>query len=174
MSSTFSAVGSIFPQAIVPHVSIRQAMESIGGICVKKKVFGHVSVDFVAFPDTAKRLKVWAVDLDLAPSPAAFAYMMFDALAQGVWDQVTNLYYIPGTAGGGGRTTSASSRDIPDSSVARSFCASFMIHHPDLSLVKHASFFALCKDRGVALDIESRVGTAFYIIDSLLKVRSPS
>jgi hypothetical protein len=70
------AVGSVFPQRIVPHAAIAGAATAVGHVLYGKGVHGYVTVDFVAFWDSfhgAQRL--WAQDLQVRPHSRLHSFL---------------------------------------------------------------------------------------------------
>lgn len=146
-----SAVGAAFPQTAVPHPALRDAALAIGRACFAQGVIGHVGVDFVAFVDEARRLRVWAVDLNLRLTQPAAMFAFFHFMARGAYDaEGSGLYSAQGQPGG------------------RSLCyvASEVFYHPDLVRAHHGPFFELCRLKGISFDVQAKLGTLFNLPDS--------
>ena len=149
-NSEFSVFGALYPQTSVPWMSIRDACLAIGNECLNKKIFGFVSVDFVAFPDVTNRLRVWAVDLNLFQN-----------------DCSSSCHLVHSICGGEFREGSYEVIDSSGEKSTRSIASSVMLYHPHLKLIPHSTFFALCRERGISFDIERKSGVLFRIPDTL-------
>ena len=49
----------------------------------------------------------------------------------------------------------------------RSYVVFDTIYHPNLATMQYGAFFNLCRLKGVAFDLQERVGSAFMLVDSL-------
>jgi hypothetical protein len=90
------SVGSTFPQTSVPHKAIQDASLAVAAACQRAGVIGHLAVDFVTHVDEERggALRLWAVDLVLAPTPSLMAYQLFDFLTVGSFDPDMGTYSV--------------------------------------------------------------------------------
>jgi hypothetical protein len=96
--------GCFFPQKSLPNMNMMTICKSIGDILYEKGVFGHCTVDLVAFPDPTAQTGpgsvsnshplFWAVDLNCMMTDYASSCYFFDFLMEGQIDQLTGIYTI--------------------------------------------------------------------------------
>lgn len=75
--------GCFYPQQSLPNMNMTTICKSLGDILYEKGVFGHVTVDLVAFPDPTSpnaHPLFWAVDLNCHMTDYAAACYFFDFL----------------------------------------------------------------------------------------------
>lgn len=103
-------------------------------------MFGHVTVDFIAFPDPTNMSThplFWAVDINCYLTDYAVACLNFDLLLEGKLDKITGQYFIEAKAD----PDDILEKDIIERSAQegetifenRCFMFSKFIHHPGLA-----------------------------------------
>ena len=128
-SSTFTFVGAAFPQISVPFPALREATIAVGRACYERGIVGHVGVDYVAFMDDERMLRIWAVDLNIRVTHTAVTFGFFDFLVGGSFDGSTGLYYasIPEPAISHGAATEGSQLQ------QRCYVMNELFRHPSVS-----------------------------------------
>lgn len=156
-SPALCVLGCSFPQTTTPHQAIRDAALSIGAAAFRKKIMGHISVDFVVHQrnskDPTKRL--WAVDLDLHLTTNAAIHQYVELVTGATFDPQSGTATMPATA------------SRPEQPLA--YVYSGLIYNPYIGAIRHAPFFNHCRQRGLSFDLQSRTGVMFHLVDTLLK-----
>jgi len=161
----FGFVGSSFPQTTVPHPALRDAALAIGRACFAKSIVGHIGVDFVAFVDDQRLLRVWAVDLNLRLTQSACMFGFFHFLAAGEYDADSGFYYAA-PAKGTPVPANEEERRAQREADRRCFVMNELFYHPGFTTVHHTAFFNLCRLKGISFDLQNKSGTVFNLLDS--------
>lgn len=189
--------GAIFPQRSVPFQALQGCAHAIGTALYEQNVYGYVGVDFVTFYDESLQAqRLWAVDINLRLTNTACSFVLFNFLMGGQFNHRSGEYLItpPGSKNTKNTlshtlntTTDAINKGLTgehpltdeqwqehELSLAnsenverRTYIVFDTIYHPNLSTMQYGSFFNLCRLKGVAFDLQERLGTAFMLIDSL-------
>ncbi len=153
LSPQFCSLGAAFPQNSVPHEALRDASMSVGRVCVRKHIFGYVSIQYIVFIGEESALKLWAVDLNLHLTNNSLLHMVFDHAASGQMDQETGHYV-------------SKKQDVI---MRKSYVYGGLMRHPQFQTWRHSAFFALCRQKGISFDLSTRTGTLFHLVDTLNK-----
>jgi len=157
-ASPYVVQGATFPQTLVPHAAIRDAVVAIGAACRQKGIMGYVSVDFVLYKKDKKDYlpRLWAVGLEVGPTNNAVAHRLFATICNSpkVDEDTGELFCSPYPG----------ARPEP-----RCYVYSGLTYHPYISSIRHGIFFGLCKQKGISFDVQERTGTLFQMPDTLLK-----
>lgn len=165
-SPPLSVLGCIFPQTSTPHEAIRDAALAVAAACVRRRIIGYVSIDFVVYeridPSTGERmLRLWAVDLDV--------YLTNNAAIHTYVSLISGASYDPDS--GACRRVLPPRTDELDAKDGGPlvYVYSGLIYNPYVGAIRHSAFFSGCRQRGLSFDIQTRTGVAFHLVDVLLK-----
>lgn len=87
----------ISPQTHLKEESLQDMIKKIGKILWDRKIFGYISIDFVAFSDPNNidsKLLQWAIDLDIHMTDAACIATFQDFLLNGELNEDASQYQI--------------------------------------------------------------------------------
>jgi hypothetical protein len=156
VDSNYQVQGFLGPQTRIPKPAMKGATYAIAECLFQKYgVIGYVTVEYQAH---------WDV---LADSPKLYAL--------GVKFGLTSSFLGPGVTSVAGKGSSPFGQEPPrsllcdaDSPQAKCFVYIPYAHHKPLSTSRDDSFLKFCKMRGIGFDEESRTGTLFFHIDSIV------
>jgi hypothetical protein len=158
-SPSFSVLGASFPQTSTPHAAIRDAAVGVATAAFRRKVMGYLSVDFVLYEKTDvngdRVLRLWAVDLDL--------YLTSNAAIHNFVALMTNSTYDAESG------QCVSENPVTGALSPLTYVYSGLVYNPYIGSIRHASFFQMCRAKGLAFNVQTREGLAFHIVDNLLK-----
>lgn len=168
LAPALTVMGSLFPcRSTIPYAAVRGASLSLGQAAFRKRIIGHLSVDFVVTMDgvgeeaaggaeasTASggpaSQRVWGVDVDFGLSPYAAAHGLAAVVTGSTWDAK--------------RGTCASAA----TGESMAYAYSGILYSPYISAIRHAAFFSLCQSRGLAFDCSRRAGVVFHFLNVFL------
>jgi hypothetical protein len=165
-SPPLAVLGCMFPQTATPHEALRDASLSVAAACLRRRILGYVSVDFVVYeriePTTGeKMLRMWAVDLDVHLTTNAAIHTYVSLISSSTFDPDT----------GSCRRLLPPRQDEldPRDGGALVYVYSGLVYNPYVGAIRHTAFFSGCRQRGLSFDIQTRTGVAFHLVDVLLK-----
>jgi hypothetical protein len=179
-SRDFQNSAVFFPQTSLEHSDIVEMIHKVAKTLYKEGVWGHVTVDLIAFPDLineANKPLYWAVDLTLGMTNLAAAYLYFNLIVGGLQDLKSGKYYIPAIDEDERRpertpwTLPLLPDDIEDMETpdyedfnkyeSRSYLYGWELKHPDLKAQESETFNNMCKYEGLDYDEYQSRGTIF-------------
>ena len=126
----------------VPLEVLHEASNSIANVLYSKHIMGFVTVDFISFVTEDNSLKLWGVDIDLGLTDQALCHKVYSHLIS----------------------------TLPlEKRVTKSYIHGGLMRHDGLSRWMHESFFALCRQNGIGLDMDAFKGTVFQLVDGKLQ-----
>lgn len=138
-----------FPQTSVPHSDILSVMKVVAdNLHTAYDIIGYITVQFACYCDSSDGLmRIYGQSIHLGLTP------LFGAI---------------GTAGVVGGVNSFPSSMCPKLSPGICFTYVPMAFHAPLVGARDAAFFRLAKMHRIVYDMESRTGTLFFMVDSLV------
>jgi hypothetical protein len=153
LSPQFCSLGAAFPQNSVPYDALRDASLSVGRVCVRKQIYGYVSIQYIAYIGEENALKLWGIDLNLHLTNNSLFHQVFDHVTGGKMDQSTGQYVSRRSEG----------------LLKKSYVYGGLMRHPQFQTWRHSAFFALCRQKGISFDLSTRTGSLFHLVDTLNK-----
>eukprot|EP01034_Spumella_vulgaris_P021953 gene21953-28033_t len=148
-----------YPQMITPVQALEGATTAIAShLFTKYGVVGHVTIKYMSFWDALDAMpRLWAVGMQLGTTPVFGALGTTGVATMRLADLTST---VPQSA--------MSMSLIPDIAEGR-FCIYIPIAlHDPLKSSHDDVFFKLCKMRGIAFDLQNRVGTLFFLLDAIV------
>jgi IQ domain-containing protein H len=166
LAPALTVMGSLFPcRSHVPYAAIRGASLSLGKAAYRKRVIGHLSVDFIVTTasDAAREAgessagvipppqqRVWGVDVDFGLTTYAAAHSLAAVATGSTWDVKRGTCVNAATG------------------VSLAYAYSGILYSPYISTIRHADFVLLCQSRGLAFDCSRRSGVVFHFLNSFV------
>eukprot|EP01032_Pedospumella_encystans_P030027 gene30027-33888_t len=153
LNEQYQVENYLYPQNLTPRSALEGATESIArNLFVKYHVVGYVTVQFLSFWDAHDNIpRLWAVGLQLGLRATHGALGSIAAATQ-----------VPGSAM---QMPLSLLPAIPDGKFAVYIP---LVAHEPLKHTHDDAFFKVCRMRGIAFDIKNRVGSLFFMVDSVV------
>uniref|UniRef100_A0A1I8JM34 IQ domain-containing protein H n=2 Tax=Macrostomum lignano TaxID=282301 RepID=A0A1I8JM34_9PLAT len=166
----YACLGASLPQCSAMPSVLNDLCERIGTACWERKIFGHLSVDFLVFedPETEKQT-VWATDLSLHYSDSAAMMQLLLFATNGrfnPFDHELTVAMSPAEKAALDKKTKKTGLNIRVKGRQRFAAMSTRLWHSNLAAVHYSVFFQTCKAQGIGYDVTDKTGTLFCLVDS--------
>ena len=154
----FSAQGHFYPQQTLKGLNIELLASSLGTtLYQRKKVWGFMKLDLIAFPDPVMSGDdlFWALDLSAGLCVYEVASRMFDCLLFGEFDLVRKQYLI---------ALDDESAIVDD--LSRYYFMVERVTHEGLSARGLGQFLAGCEEAGLVFDSLKKIGILLLPYDA--------
>ncbi|KAJ1427719.1 hypothetical protein B484DRAFT_419614 [Ochromonadaceae sp. CCMP2298] len=171
MNDNYQAENYLYPQTITPPSALEGALEAVATFLFQRyHVLGYVTVQFMSLWDAHENIpRLWATGIYLgmraihgAMGTTAVAVMAEHAghVTVPTAEQKTHSHPLPPTP-----MPLSLLPTLPD---GKFFLYVPIVVHDPLKSTHDDNFFKLCRMRGIAFDVKNRVGTLFFLLDSVV------
>lgn len=147
----YQVQGYIYPQNLTPPIALNGVSQALANKLYQDyRIIGYVNFQFISFwDDLDQQPRLWASDIKFGLTPLHGAF--------GTTAIMTNIEHpvLPFSL-------------IPEMPQGRSFVYIPLAAHDGLKSAHDDSFFKLCRMRGIAYDTEHRIGTLFFMADTVV------
>lgn len=147
----YQVQGYCYPQTLIPPIALNGVSHALGSKLYQEYgIIGYINLHFVSlWDDLDQQPRLWATDIKFG---------------------ITSLHGAFGTAS---IITSSEAPLIPFNLLptmpeGRSFVYIPIASHEGLKSTHDDAFFKLCRMRGIAFDTENRIGTLFFLPDTIV------